>query len=164
MFIFLYTFIHIGRKSWIRGKFRHPLFNEFTCFEMSCKRFDHLQKMFVCLFFGSTVCMSPKIFWRCISRTNERKFMKLYYTDMYVYILSVLKSSALLSCYNLCMVNALQKGGDRHTNLNCSFLIIYIIVPLCRRKFCDSHVILVFFFFFAFELRIKEETGLRLNF
>ena len=37
------------------------------------------------------------------------------------------------------------KGGreDCHANLNFSFLIIYIIVPFYRRKFCDGHIILV---------------------
>ena len=43
------------------------------------------------------------------------------------------------------MVHALQKEGDCHTNLNFSFLIIYILVPLYIRKFCDGHIILEFF-------------------
>ena len=35
-----------------------------------------------------------------------------------------------------------KRGGDSHTNLNFPFLIINIIVPLYRRKFCDGHIIL----------------------
>ena len=42
------------------------------------------------------------------------------------------------------MVYALQKGRDCHTNLNFSFLIIYITVILHRKKFCDGHIILIF--------------------
>ena len=37
-----------------------------------------------------------------------------------------------------------KKGGDCHTNLIFSFLIIYIIVPLHRRMFFRDHIILVF--------------------
>ena len=37
-----------------------------------------------------------------------------------------------------------QRGKDCHTNLDFSFLIIYIIFPLYRRKFCDGRSILVF--------------------
>ena len=44
------------------------------------------------------------------------------------------------------MVHASEKkGGGRRTYLNFSFLIIYIIVPLYKRKFRDSHIILVYF-------------------
>ena len=36
-----------------------------------------------------------------------------------------------------------REGEDCHTNFIFSFLIIYIIVPLYRRKFYDGHIILV---------------------
>ena len=42
------------------------------------------------------------------------------------------------------MVHALQKGEDYHTNLNFSFSMIYIIFLLCRRKFCERHIVLVY--------------------
>ena len=39
-----------------------------------------------------------------------------------------------------------KKEGNCHTNLNFTFLIIYSIVPLYRKKFSDDHIVLVFFF------------------
>ena len=56
--------------------------------------------------------------------------------------ITVVFSFLKLSCY-LYMVHASQKG-DHDTNIFFSFLIIYIKVPLYRRKFCDGHIILVF--------------------
>ena len=45
------------------------------------------------------------------------------------------------------MVHSSQKEGDFYSNLKFSFLIIYIMVPLYRRKFCDGHTILVLSYF-----------------
>ena len=39
--IFLLSSIYIRRKYWIRENFRLPVFDGFTCFEMSWTRFDH---------------------------------------------------------------------------------------------------------------------------
>ena len=71
----------------------------------------------------------------------------LYFTGIKI-VCSFLK----LNCYNLDMFYTSPKGGDWH---NIFFLIIYpfiyfilILVPLYRRKFCDGHIILVFFFYF----------------
>ena len=38
---FLLSSIYIRRKYWIRKNFRLPVFDGFTCFEMSRTRFDH---------------------------------------------------------------------------------------------------------------------------
>ena len=50
-----------------------------------------------------------------------------------------------LNGYNLYMVRASEKGeeGDCYA-IFFSFLIIHIVVPLYKRKFCDGHIILVF--------------------
>ena len=39
--ILLLSSIYIRRKHWIRENFRLPVFDGFTCFEMSWTRFDH---------------------------------------------------------------------------------------------------------------------------
>ena len=39
--IFLLSSIYIRRKYWIRENFRLPVFDGFTCFEISWARFDH---------------------------------------------------------------------------------------------------------------------------
>ena len=39
--IFLLSSIYIRKKCWIRENFRLPVFDRFTCFEMSWTRFDH---------------------------------------------------------------------------------------------------------------------------
>ena len=51
-----------------------------------------------------------------------------------------------LSCI-LYMVHASQKGGGISILIN-FFLNIFIIVPLCKRKFCDDNIILVLNFSF----------------
>ena len=48
-----------------------------------------------------------------------------------------------LSSYNLYIVHASQKRGNCHSNLIFSFLIMYIVVSLHWRKFCDGHIILI---------------------
>ena len=40
-FYILLSSINIGRKYWIRENFRHPVFDGFTCLEMSWTQFDH---------------------------------------------------------------------------------------------------------------------------
>ena len=47
-------------------------------------------------------------------------------------------------------------GGNYRINLNLSFLIIYIIILLHRRKFCDGHIMLVFSVFMSLK-RVKKE-------
>ena len=41
VYLFLLSSIYIRRKYWIRENFRLPVFDGFTCFEMSWTRFDH---------------------------------------------------------------------------------------------------------------------------
>ena len=68
---------------------------------------------------------------------------------MYDYTFLVLKSSIFFSfeikLFIICArcIHRIAKKGGCHTNLNFSFLSIYVIVPLYRRKFCDSYIILV---------------------
>ena len=40
-FLFLLYSIYIRRKFWIRENFLYPVFDGFTCFEVSWTRFDH---------------------------------------------------------------------------------------------------------------------------
>ena len=55
------------------------------------------------------------------------------------------------------MVHAEQKGKrDCHTNL--IFLIIYAIIPLYRRMFCDGHVILVFLLILHLLQRCRQHS------
>ena len=49
-FIFLLFYIYMRRKYWIRENFWHPVFDRFTCFEMSWTWFHYYSKcLLVCL-------------------------------------------------------------------------------------------------------------------
>ena len=68
-----------------------------------------------------------------------------------------------LNYFNLCMVHASQKGGgDYPTNLFFYCWVIYIIVPLYRRKFCDAHIILVFVLLHLLDDVLKKNTKVKI--
>ena len=58
--LFTFFYIYIKRKYWIRENFRLPVFDGFTCFEMSWTRFDHFWKTFV---YWSLSVYASKILW-----------------------------------------------------------------------------------------------------
>ena len=80
---------------------------------------------------------------------NHLKSIRLIFfvhVGLYFVEIKIVCSFFKLSYYNLYIIHASQKGGgDCHTNLNFSFSIIYIIVPLYRRKFFDGYIILVLY-------------------
>ena len=76
--LIIFTFFNIHKnffniQHWIRENFRHPVFDGFTCFEMSWNTISpFLQNV------GLSVYMSPKFCGHCNSRTITRKLMELY--------------------------------------------------------------------------------------
>ena len=120
---------------------------------------DNLNQIYQ-LFSFLTKRIWKKIVWKAIN---------WFLSYMYDYTLSMLKSPVLfleLSFYNLYMVHASQKGGGIGIVIYIFlFLIIYIIVQLYRRKFCDHHIILIYFvlpmhsresIFFASNFRYRD--------
>ena len=66
IFLFLLSSMYIRRKYWIRENFRLPVFDGFTCFEMSRTQFDNFYK-YVCLSVCLYVCLENCE--HCISKT-----------------------------------------------------------------------------------------------
>ena len=72
---FLLSSIHIKRKYWVLGNFRHPFFDGFACLRFP----EHdLTIFWKCMSVCRSACMSPKFCGHCISKTNARKLTKLY--------------------------------------------------------------------------------------
>ena len=88
-FYLVLSSICIRRKYWIRDYFRIPVFDGFTCFEMSLTQLNHFKKMSVFLSVCLSVCTSSKFCGNCIFRTKEGNLMK-FYIQLHLYIMWIL--------------------------------------------------------------------------
>ena len=99
-----------------------------------CDNLNQMYRFFFFVFNKKTLKFIWKIVWKAI-----------YWFLLHIYdsIFLVSKSSALFWNYVVIIWRITRGGGDWKTNFDFSFLIIYVIVPLHRRKFCDGRIILV---------------------
>ena len=74
-----FIYVYIRSKDWSRENFRHLVLMDL--YVLRCPKHDWTlfrKYLSVCLTVGLAVCMFPKFYESCISRTNARKMMKLY--------------------------------------------------------------------------------------
>ena len=129
---------------------RNPKFNSIVCtsFVPDCST-----RIFVCT--GKTFNLEPFQMGR-VNFMLELPTLQLFskpncivctsfVPDCSTRIFAYTKKFLNLDLFYMCCASVqLARPVHCHANLNFSFLIIYIMVILYRRKFCDGHIILSF--------------------